>query len=350
MLSSLNSVCAQGGAMSEGGASASPRKGFLRRRVAELLTGTLLLAVTALSSVQIWIVYERYLEASEHEAIYQATALADLAGERLVAVSEGLDTLIDRRAFAIGGSEAGSMASRALARLPEVKQFIAYDGEGRVAWAFAPARDRDFVSPIKPEFVLDHMAAPSITSEVGVPIDVGEGRRLLPVSRALLDQDGRLRGVVAALIDASLIEAALAHLEEPVDVAPEGALVLTRSGVVLAAHPANTVAIGTSVAGAPSFREHLGARREGVYRSVMDREGKVRLVAHRVAEPGYLIVTASIVRNPFQEALLPAARVWGSLVLATALVCIAIVIARRRRVRSSGAGARRATLGHSPAE
>lgn len=312
------------------------RRSFVRRRIVEIVAALAAVGVIGAGATQIWVAYEDYVVLSEADAVYEASVLSERAAGRLVAVSHSLESLIESHAFARGGGEAGSLASREFTRVPEVKQFIAYDGEGRVAWAFAPARDRDFVSPIRPEFVLDHMAAPSITTEVGVPIDIGGGRRLLPVSRALLDQEGRLRGVIAALIDGELVESVL----QPIRITeshgprlPDGALVLTRSGTVLAAHPPLTVAVGTSVAGAPPFRLHVGSQREGVYRSRMDRDGNVRLVAHRLVSPGQLIVTASIVRNPLREALLPAARSWGVLALLTGLLCIVIGFAFRHRSR-----------------
>jgi len=116
------------------------------------------------------------------------------------------------------------------------------------------------------------------------------GRWVLPMSRALRDAGGGLRGVVVATVNPDYLQG----LYQSVRVAEGGRVALYRyDGTLLTAQPPDGVAIGGSAAPSVLFRTHLPAAEHGVFEE-KGPAGTTLITAYRATPVWPLVLAVSV--------------------------------------------------------
>ncbi|HZH26317.1 MAG TPA: ATP-binding protein [Azospirillaceae bacterium] len=119
-----------------------------------------------------------------------------------------------------------------------------------------------------------------------------DGRSFISLSRRLVHPDGRFAGVLAAVVDAAEFQASYGALQ----VGPGGSVTVIRAdGIIFFRHPHNEDFIGRSLAGESFFREHLGVRPSGTFRTVVTATDSVdRITSYRRLEQFPLVVGVGV--------------------------------------------------------
>ncbi len=116
------------------------------------------------------------------------------------------------------------------------------------------------------------------------------GRWVLPMSRALRDGDGALRGVVVATVNPDYLQG----LYQSVRVSEGGRVALYRyDGTLLTAQPPDGVTIGGSASATELFRKRLPASEHGVFEE-SQANGATLITAYRATPVWPLLLTVSV--------------------------------------------------------
>ena len=127
---------------------------------------------------------------------------------------------------------------------------------------------------------------------VGDPIvDRLDGRQIIPLSRAMVDDKGRFKGMVSIGIDPNYMVKAL----ESLMIEEAGGISVIRSdGVFLARLPDQYGSFGRTVASSPLFSQYLAKSSSGIARFVSVADGNAKIVAYRALERYPVLVTVGI--------------------------------------------------------
>jgi PAS domain S-box-containing protein len=196
------------------------------------------------------------------------------------------------------------------------------------------------VQPIAPfnvanrEYFRFHRDHPEAGLYVGPPIrGKVTGRWLFTLTRRLETTGGKFAGVVLGVLDTDYLQ----RLYESIDVGQYGVVsLLLYDGRILARSPFDEKQLGTSLADVPMFKafRESGRRSEidiGRYRS----DGRVRILAHEVLDPGPLVITvamdwAEVLADWYRGALLYGVAVVAFMGLMALMIRLLRVQLRRR--------------------
>ncbi len=184
-----------------------------------------------------------------------------------------------------------------LAGLPEIRNLVVADSEGRVVdvsvaqpgetvtRGIGTIGDRDYFQALR-------NGGEGRSLVIGAPITSRfSGRSSIPVARAILGGDKSFAGVVVVGIDPRVFHDQI----ESVAVEPEGGAALIRAdGIFLARVPRHDEYLGRSVAASPLFRDHLARSPSGVAHFVSVADGNDKIVAFETLASYPLVVTVGI--------------------------------------------------------
>lgn len=127
---------------------------------------------------------------------------------------------------------------------------------------------------------------------IGDPIiDRLDGRQIIPLSRAVMDAQGKFKGMVAVGIDPQFLVKALESL---LIENAGGISIIRRDGIFLARLPDQYGSFGRSVAASDLFTKFLANSSSGIARFVSVADGNAKIVAYRTLERYPLVATVGI--------------------------------------------------------
>jgi signal transduction histidine kinase len=187
-----------------------------------------------------------------------------------------------------------------LAGLPEIRNLVVADSEGRVtdvsivqpgetvSPGIGTVSDRDYFQALRHGDQGRRLV-------IGAPlISRFSGQSSIPVARAILRGDKSFAGIVVAGIDPREFREQI----ESVAVEPEGGASLIRAdGIFLARVPRQDEYMGRSVAKSPLFLDHLSRSPSGVAHFVSVADGNDKIVAFETLANYPLVVTVGITRR-----------------------------------------------------
>ncbi|MCW5747637.1 MAG: PAS domain S-box protein [Alphaproteobacteria bacterium] len=165
--------------------------------------------------------------------------------------------------------------------------------------------------------------AGQVAGDVGLVVgssrrDAASGEWFLLLSRRVNDADGRFRGTLVA----SIPDVDLYAFYKSMQAGRSGAAILARTdGLILARHPFSPQVLGTSLAQAPLFAEHLPRAPAGTFRAVTQTDSVERFVSYRQLQGLPLVVAVGVATSDaladFFETVWLYAALWIVLVVAT---------------------------------
>jgi len=121
-----------------------------------------------------------------------------------------------------------------------------------------------------------------------------EGHPVVPLSRAIIDSDGHLRGVMAISLDPKILAQSLRSLE----IEDGGGIsIIRRDGIFLARLPELDGSLGRSTAASALFREYIPAKPKGIGHFTSVTDGNDKIVAYRTLDRYPVVVTVGITRD-----------------------------------------------------
>ena len=184
-----------------------------------------------------------------------------------------------------------------VSRFTEVSFLLLIDGEGNLRWSSALEQ----VTPINyadRSYFKRHVAGEDLV--IGEPIiSRSTGKSILPVTRAIRDDKGKLTGVVLAAIETRYID----HVFNSARLANSDAVALFMAdGTLVARQP--PVGVGQRFLSAVSI-DRVTREPSGAYATVSPVDGTPRLVAYaQIATYGLVVVVSQTTANVFASARL----------------------------------------------
>lgn len=304
-------------------------QGLVWRWKGRLFTISLMTVIGLLWGVQVW----RNHDILVAEAETLVASLARSLEYQVQGSMRGVEALLSEVADGMETGQSLSPVQREryrarLAGLPEIRNLVIADSEGRVAdvsvtqpgetvsLGIGTIGDRDYFQALRD-------GGDSRPLVVGAPVTSRfSGQASIPVARAIRKSDKAFAGIVVAGINPLVFRDQI----ESVAVEPEGGAALFRAdGVFLARVPRHDEYIGRSVASSQLFRDHLSHSPSGVAHFVAVADGNDKIVAFETLSNYPLVVTVGITKRTALERWRSqsAAEAMVLLVLAAALLALA---------------------------
>ncbi|CUW40333.1 putative Two-component sensor histidine kinase [Magnetospirillum sp. XM-1] len=182
-----------------------------------------------------------------------------------------------------------------LGAFPEIRQMVVFGQDGKNSGIILQANGiLNFPVDISDrEHFQDHVGNPrSNTLNIGVPVlSRIDNHPTIPLSRAIVDTEGRFKGVVSAAFDPMFLVEVLEKLliEEP-----GGISVIRRDGIFLARLPEPETSLGRSTAMSPLFQKYLPQAPSGVVRFVSVTDGNAKIVSYGTLERYPVVATIGV--------------------------------------------------------
>ncbi len=170
---------------------------------------------------------------------------------------------------------------------PQLGSMVYIDSAGTLVLASVP---RTSFNVKDREYFVAHSRDPSTGVLIGRPTTSrATGKMIVPLTRRVNHPDGRFAGVVLGTLEADYFDSFYARLGG----GTRAFTIFGADAVLLARLPADTIAVGTSFAQQPLFRDHLNLRTQGSYLRPADHNGPDRHIVYRRAnyDPFVLVLT-----------------------------------------------------------
>ncbi|MBC7905121.1 MAG: sensor histidine kinase [Rhodospirillaceae bacterium] len=268
--------------------------GFRARRISGILILSLMLALW----LQLWAAYRSEVE---HAGLLVESMVHAIA-QQITGSLDGVDQILVGMTDLVHSGQWDNPEQRErlhsrMRAFPEILYVAVVDGNGRMRANTLPSIDlppegldvthRDYVT------ILDTM--PGGKARVGLPI-IGRqtGERTIPLSRPLLDGEGRRQGTVVAMVSADHYADILSS--NVLDA--EGASAIIRlDGLFLARSPAQAEKFGTSIAGSELLTQWVTNAPVGVAQLVAKADGNRKFIGYRVLADYPLVMTSGLSEN-----------------------------------------------------
>ena len=227
--------------------------------------------------------------------------------------------------------------------VPEIRSVLVTDPQG-IILATTLGVNRGFDVSIRNYFQVARDNAGQDRYFVSPPVLASTGAEIVAVSRAIVDRQGRFRGVVAVSLPPSVFEDILRTvLPEP----DGGASLVSEALMVLARVPDPEKWRGVSLKGAPGVTAHLlSGRRSSPFHSVAVTDQQPRLAVIRsTSVPGMVVIVSQLTATALAPWYRQAMGDVSGFVVVAAVTLLLVQISRRRlnQAREAETGLRQLT-------
>lgn len=277
------------------------------------------------------------LAAGEREVTKSAIVLADRVRQMLISAEKTLAAAaVARQALRRDSAGYRADAHRVLRALAEASDAVAdiawfeADGSRHVTSQRPDPEPANFANR---DFFRVHVESPDNGLFVGPPQRaMVDGRWITPLSRRMVDAEGRFAGVVGGTFDTNYLQSVLERFR-----AANGAsyAIILKSGHFFGRTPA-TARIGGSAGDTALFKHYLPRADHGTYNATSVSGGDERIFHYRTIADRPIVVVASLGRREVLAAWYGRIRVTGSLTalaLFGAFVATWLIYAQARRLR-----------------
>lgn len=264
--------------------------------IARRWAALLILVMVALAGLHLWSSYQEALRNAERLVDALTRSLSHQVETSLRAV-DALTLEISQRVDPDRWPDAAlvEIYRQRLAGFPEIRNLviIGRDGQSRGGILSTEGMESHDVAAGDRQYFRIHQSNPRDTAlNVGDPIISRlDNHPVIPLSRAMVSRDGRLRGVVVASLESDNLTSTLANvlIEDA-----GGASIIRGDGLFLARLPDPRGSFGRSTASSPLFRVHLAAAPNGVARFVSVTDGNAKIVGFRTIDRYPVVATVGV--------------------------------------------------------
>lgn len=313
--------------------------------------GAALAALILLAGFSVYSEYSVYLKDAERRVESAIAASEQNIKLAVASVESVMRAIIDRvRTVGLDSANLNRFLFALDYNLPATSAFIVVSPQGIVVAESRPERlsvGQDVSQRAYFQVHLKGGDGPNVGSGdggdrlfIGPPVRNSDTSWMMPVSRAVRDEQGNLLAVVMASIDLRYI----AKVFSSMDAGPHKLVVLMhREGMILSSFPFDFNAIGRSIAETPLFRQYLPVNQADVIYAGSALEGGDRIVAYRHLAPLPLVLEVSMRRDDALGHFTEVAGGWAALL---ALFVAATLFATRRQIDQTRRLAKQSVLIH----